>query len=103
MNIVIVRIEKDDGSFSLWIDDEQEFNSSGLLKLLAPIGVGEIQRVYESFGPAEFIDNINTDEGIFSLHEQFDEFAGSTIYSESTALMNKILTLMLESEQYHVR
>jgi hypothetical protein len=103
MSIEIVKIQREGEGFSLWVDDEQDFDVSKFLKVLSPLNVGKSIRVHESFGPAEFIDNIQTSNGVFSLYQQFDEFPGSTIYSDSDALMENILSLMLESGFYHVR
>jgi hypothetical protein len=103
MSIEIVKIERDGGGFSIWIDEEQEFSSPEWLELLGPIGIGKSNRVHESFGPAVFIDDITTSDGVLSLHQQFDEFSGSSIYSGSSALMKRVFKIMLESGLYHAR
>lgn len=103
MSIGIVKTQKNSSGFSIWFDNESCYKLSDLLELLAPINIISCTRVLESFGPAEFIDEISTKKGVFSMHQEFDDFSGSTIYSESTELMNEILKLMLASGQYYIR
>lgn len=103
MSTGIVKIQKDGSGFSIWFNNDSCYKLSDFLELLAPINIISCTRVYESFGPAEFLDEISTKHGVFSMHQEFDEFSGSTIYSESIELMNEILKLMLASGQYYIR
>ncbi|WP_445363540.1 hypothetical protein ACJJIQ_01995 [Microbulbifer sp. ANSA003] len=103
MSIEIVKLEKQEESFLIWIDEDQSFKSSQFNALLSPPGIKGEKIVHSSVGPAEYIEEITTNEGAFFLSEEFDEWAGATIYSDDTELMNKILSLMLSSGLYHAR
>jgi len=103
MSIEIVKLQKQKGSFSIWIDESQSFKSSEFKALLIPLNIKGEKIVHSSVGPAEYIEEITTNKGVFCLSEEFDECAGATIYSNDTELMNKILNLMLNSKLYHVR
>ena len=100
MTIEVVVINKDNGGFSLWINDDQPFHVHRFKTLMEELKIERIERVRESFGPAEIVDNIHTAHGVFGLHMEFDEFAGTTIYSEDGELMEKILELMIQSGDY---
>lgn len=104
MSIEIVKIkDKISNGFSIWINEDEGFKENSFLKLVEPLEISENKRVFSSFGPAQFIDEIQTKYGVFSLSQEFDEFAGVSIYSDSDSLMEKILNIMLCSGQYHVR
>lgn len=104
MSIEIAKIKKKgDGSFSIWIDGDEGFNEQKFLQLIEPLGISKNERVFSSFGPAQFIDEIHTKHGVFNLSQEFDEFAGTTIYSESHGLMENIFNIMVNSGQYHAR
>ena len=104
MSIKIVQLRKKDvDGFSIWIDEDEGFDYSSFLKLIEPLNIKAKETVYSCVGPAQFIDEINTEAGIFNLSQEFDEFAGITIYSENINLMEKILDIMLESAIYHIR
>jgi hypothetical protein len=103
MSIEIVKLNKQKGRFSIWIDESQSFKSSQFKNLLSPLNIKSEKIVHSSVGPAEYIEEVTTNEGAFCLSEEFDEWAGATIYSDDTELMNKILNLMLNSDLYHVR
>ncbi len=104
MNIEIVKLQKQKSEeFTIWINGDGDFISNDFLELMTPLGISKNERVFSCFGPLEFIDEIQTESGQFTFHQELDEFPGTTIYSDSTELMNKILGLMLESGVYHVR
>ncbi|QUX97461.1 hypothetical protein C0J08_19575 [Marinomonas sp. CT5] len=103
MKIKVIKIATKDGGFYFWIDGDQGFNSSELLEILKPLDIVDCLRVHQSFGPAEYTDDIHTKAGIFRLREEFDEFAGATLHSENKALMNKILAFMLKSGRYNIQ
>ena len=103
MSIEIVKLQKQKGSFSIWIDESQSFKSSEFKALLIPLNIKSEKIVHSSVGPAEYIEEITTSQGVFCLSEEFDECAGATVYSNDIELMNKILSLMLNSDLYHVR
>lgn len=104
MSVEIVKLsQKDARGFSIWIDGNEAFDDIEFLKLIAPLGIDKNERVFSSFGPAQLIDEIHTKNGTFRLSQEFDEYAGVAIYSDSNELMTKILNIMLNSERYHVR
>jgi hypothetical protein len=104
MSIEIAKIQKEGTeSFSIWIDGDEEFNEAAFISLIGALEINENKRIFSSFGPAQFIDEINTKYGMFNLSQEFDEFAGTTIYSDHHELMEKILSEMLDSGQYHAR
>ncbi len=101
INIEIVKVEKDKGGFSIWIDSEQGFSLTNFLKDLLILDFDAPETVYQSFGPAEIIERYSTKVGDFFISQEFDEYAGVTIYSDNLELMNKIYKLMLFSGKYH--
>ena len=104
MNIEIVKIKnKLTDRFSIWIDEDQSFNYNDFITIINSLEIKKIEQIYSSFGPAQFIDEIHTKFGIFNFSQEFDEFAGSTIYSDNQTLMNNILNIMIESEKYKIR
>ena len=103
MDIEIVKIEKENGGFSIWIDREQDFRRAEFLKEISILNIDEHQIIYESFCPAEIIEKYSTKIGDFFISQEFDEFAGTTIYSKNAELMNKLYKLMLSSGNYQVK
>ncbi len=104
MTIEILKMQsKLDDSFSIWIDGEEGFNEKDFLQLIKSLEIRKNEQVFNSFGPAQFIDEIHTKKGVFNLSQEFDEFAGVTIYSEDDELMKNILDIMINSGQYHQR
>lgn len=103
MDIEIVRIYRQGDAFSIWIDGDEAFSENDFLRIIAPLGVIKNKRVFTCLGHAEFIDEIQTNSGVFNLSQEFDEFAGVTIYSDDAVLMNLIFSTMLDSREYHER
>ncbi len=103
MSIEVVKLQKSNEGFTIWIDEEQGFNTGDFLSLISCLKVNKVERVYQSFGPAQVIDEIHTELGIFNLDIEFDEYSGISIYSDELALMNKILDVMINSDKYHIR
>lgn len=103
MSIKVVQLKKKgvDG-FSIWIDECEGFDYRHFLMLIEPLSIKTKETVYSCMSPAQLVDEINTDAGIFKLSQEFDEFAGVTIYSENISLMKKILDIMLESPIYYL-
>jgi len=102
-NIKIVKIKKDNGEFSIWIDREQDFSLTRFLKDLSVLELDEPETIYQSFGPAEIIEKYPTKAGDFFISQEFDEYAGVTVYSKNPELMDKIYKLMLSSGNYNAR
>lgn len=96
MSIQVRKIQKNNGGFSLWIPHDQPFNTEQFLEIVAQLDIQKKERVLESFGPAEIIDDYHTKHGVFGIHYEFDEFMGTTIYSHPI-LIQKIWTIMLAS------
>lgn len=104
MSIEIVKLKKNGREeFTIWIDGDEEFNSASFLALIAPLDIRKNERIFSCLGPLEFVDEIQTEVGKFTFHQELDEYPGTTISSDSMGLMNKILKLMLETGTYHVR
>lgn len=103
MSIEIVRIYKRENEFSIWIAGDQKFCENDFLNVIAPLGVIKSERVFTCLGPAEVNDEIQTNLGVFNLSKAYDAFAGGTVYSDNTDLMNSILSAMLNSGEYHER
>lgn len=103
MSIEVVRLYKQGDAFSIWIDGDEAFSESDFLRTIAPLVVLKNERVFTWLGPAEFIDEIQTNSGVFNLSQEFDEFAGVTVYSDDAVLMNLIFSTMLDSLEYHER
>ena len=103
MSVEIVILEKANGGFSIWIDTDEKFCQDSFLTVVEGLEIQKKERVHTSFGPAEYIDAIHTRDGIFSIHVEIDEFAGTTLYSSDNDIMEQIRQLMLGSGQYHVR
>ncbi len=104
MSIEIVKIQnKKCAGFTIWIDGDSEFDSNSFFELIRPLNVTGSERVFSSFGPLEFIDEVQTELGLFTYHQELDSFPGTTISSDSSELMHRILELMLETGNYHVR
>ena len=103
MSIEVVRIYKQEDEFSIWIDGDEAFSEYDFLRIIAPLGVIKNERVFTCLGPAEFIDEIQTNSGVFNLSQEFDAFAGVTVYSDNAVLMNLIFSAMLNSREYHER
>ena len=103
MSIEVVVQKKEPDGFSLWINEEQGFNTHSFLNAIAPLEIRKTERILESFGPAEIIDEYHTVQGVFSIHYEFDEYAGTTIYSGNSKLMEVIWTHMLASKDFHQR
>ncbi|MVF14843.1 hypothetical protein FT643_22155 [Ketobacter sp. MCCC 1A13808] len=104
MSIEIAKIQKNgDRSFSIWINGDEGFDEQKFLQLIEILGISNNERIFASVGPAQFIDEVHTEHGIFNLSQEFDEFAGTTIYSESSELIESIFNIMVNSDQYHAR
>jgi hypothetical protein len=103
MKIEILKIDKENGGFSIWIDENQQFNPGDFFRIVSSLEIDKRETVSQSFGPAEIIEDIYTSKGKFSLHLAFDEYPGLTIYSENQELMNEIFRLMISSGTYHER
>lgn len=103
MSIEVVRIYNQKDAFSIWIEGDKAFSENKFLKIIAPLGVIKSERVFACLGPAQHIDEIHTNSGVFNLSQEFDEFAGVTVYSDNAVLMNLIFSAMLESHEYHER
>jgi hypothetical protein len=104
MSIEIVKIKDNPtGHFSIWIDEDQGFRDKDLLSVINSLGINKTERVYSSLGPSQVIDEVHTTNGAFRLAQEFDEFAGSTIYSDNQELMSNILSLMVGSKKFKVR
>jgi hypothetical protein len=104
MSIEIVRVQKEaTDSFSIWIDGGEAFCESEFLKLIEPLELSKNERVFSSFGLAQFIDEIHTKYGAFNLSQEFDEFDGTAIYSDNHGLKEGILNVMVNSGQYLAR
>ena len=99
---VAVIAKKANGGFSLWVSEAQGFVASEFFDLVEPL-VQDKERVLQSFGPAEYIDDFHTAHGTFSVHREFDGYAGTTLYSDDPALITKIRDIMLSSGLYHLR
>jgi hypothetical protein len=100
MNIKIIKINKENGGFSIWIDSDQNFSLSRLLEDLSILDLDMGETIYQSFGPAEIIEKYSTKAGAFFISREFDEFAGTMIYSDNLELMDQICKLMLSSGNY---
>ena len=103
MSIEIVILKKGNGNFSLWIGEDQPFRTDSFLELMAPLKIIKKERTHQSFAPAEIIDDIHTEQGTFSIHNEYDEFAGTTLSTDKLSLIKKIRHIMLSSGQYHLR
>lgn len=101
MPIEIVKIEKGNSEFSIWIDGEQDFATACFLKDISALNINRVETIYQSFGPAESIEKYSTESGDFFINREFDEHAGTTIYSENVQLMNQLFKLMVSSGNYH--
>ncbi len=104
MNIEIDKIYHiESEGFSIWIDEEQNFNLKNFLNDISVLNIETSEILLKSFGPAQIIEKYTTKSGDFFIHIEFDEFAGTTIYSENSDLMNKIFELMISSGHYILR
>ncbi|MEC7987301.1 MAG: hypothetical protein VX278_19175 [Myxococcota bacterium] len=103
MHIQVKVIHKTAQGFSLWIRDAQKVHVESVLEVIAALGIQKRERIVESFGPAEIIDEYHTPEGTFAVHYEFDLAPGVTIYSKNTVLMKKIWDLMLSSGRFRQR
>jgi len=99
----MTKIDKIDSGFFIWIGEDEGFNARAFLKHIDKFEPSEPERIFSSFGPAEILDEFHTQYGSFRLHHEFDEFAGTTIYSDSHELMKKILNEMILSGEYHLK
>ena len=102
MRIEIVKIENENGEFSIWIDREQNFSLAHFLKDISFLNIGAPKTIYQSFGPAEVIEKYSTKIGDFYINQEFDEYTGTTIYSESSKLMNKIYFIYERRWQWQI-
>ena len=103
MHIQVKVIHKTDQDFSLWIRDAKKIHVESVLDVIAELGIQKKERIVESFGPAEIVDEYHTLEGIFAIHYEFDWTPGVTIYSKNAILMKKIWDLMLLSGRFQQR
>lgn len=98
-----MRLMQQQDTFSIWINGDQKFNVDVFMSTVSQLGIKRNHRILTSCGPAQSLDEIQTDSGFFYVSQEFDEFAGVTIYSDSAALMNIIFDAMLGSGYYHER
>lgn len=104
MKVDILKLQNGDrASSSIWIGDNRDFEQNEFLKLIAPFGVSDQERVSISTSPAEFIDKITTKLGVFYISREFDEFSGTTIFSDNHELMDSIFEVMVTSGQFHAK
>ncbi len=103
MSIEVVRIKNQAGGFAIWIDNDESFNENDFLRIIAPLQVIKTERVFTCLAPAELIDEIMTKSGTFQISQEFDAFAGVTIYSDDAVLMSLIFRAMIDSREYHER
>ncbi len=68
MNIEIVKIEKENGGFSIWINEEQDFSLDHFLKNLSFLDIDAPETIYQSLAPSEIIEKYSTKVGDFFTH-----------------------------------
>ena len=83
--------------FSIWISPAQKFCADAFLDTIADLNIIRCERVLENYGPLELVDHYHTQFGLVCIHYEFDEFAGTTIYSANIKLMKRVHTLMIRS------
>ena len=101
--IKIIILNKKTGGFNLWISGEQSFVWDAFVRLMEPLEIVKVERILESFGPAEIVDDYHTVHGVFRAHHEFDEYAGTTISSKEHELIERILSMMLASGEYQLK
>jgi hypothetical protein len=96
-----------DGRVTIWIDIDQPFFDSNFFEVIQAHGALEVlekQCVFLSVGPAEIIEEINTNKGKFSLSKQFEDMcAGIDIYSDDRTLMLQIADALAHSPLFRER
>lgn len=106
MSCESVKIDTEDG-FIISIDIDQPFNEKVFLEIISSdsqLNVISKETVYQSFGPAQIIEDIKTRAGIFTIDTALEDIEqGITIYSNDKEIMETIYNKIVLSESFHER
>ena len=69
---------------------------------MKPLKITGEERIYDSFGPAEYTDEYYTPDGDFIIDVSLEpeDFSGTSIQASSTELMRKIVKVLDDSGKF---
>ena len=73
-----------------------------VVALMKPLKITGEERIYDSFGPAEYTDEYYTPDGDFIIDVSLEpeDFSGTSIQASSTELMRKIVKVLDDSGKF---
>lgn len=106
MSCEFVKIDTKNG-FLIWIDIDQSFNRRVFFETISSdskLDVISKETVFQSFGPAQIIEDIKTKAGIFTIDTAFEDVErGIRIYSNDNEIMETIYNKIVLSGSFHER
>lgn len=106
MSCEFVKIDTEDG-FIIWIDIDQPFDQEVFFETIScdsQLKVIYKEIIYQSFGPAQIIEDIKTEAGTYSIDTAFEDVErGTTIYSNDNKIMETIYNKIVLSGAFHER